>query len=118
MFVQQQSKTLTAAISSAPSSSRKFVDLLVAISAPTTVFLILVDTPVILPSLSAFSLAIATLIAAVAWWTVSSRHSAHLTLWDVSGAYLFLGFAAGILSDPEQVMELMAIPTNVSEAAR
>jgi len=32
-------------------------------------------------------------------------HGAGVTLWDVSGAYAFIGSVAGILSDPQQVLE-------------
>jgi hypothetical protein len=47
----------------------------------------------------------AAIVALAAWCMSSDRHSASITLWDVSGAYAFIGSAAGMLSDPQQVME-------------
>jgi hypothetical protein len=35
----------------------------------------------------------------------ADRNHPGITLWDVSGAYAFIGFAAGMLSDPQQVVE-------------
>jgi hypothetical protein len=40
-----------------------------------------------------------------AWSLSTDRQGAGSTLWDVSGAYAFIGFAAGMLSDPQQVLE-------------
>jgi len=48
---------------------------------------------------------LAAVIALAAWCLSSSRQSAGITLWDVAGAYAFIGFAAGMLSDPQQVLE-------------
>ena len=58
-----------------------------------------------LPSMSLIALAIAAIVALAAWCLSSDRHGAGITLWDVSGAYAFIGFAAGMLSDPQQVLE-------------
>jgi hypothetical protein len=51
-------------------------------------------------------------------WTAPDRQCPHVTLWDVSGAYAFVGFAAGMLSEPEHVMQFVALPVNVHEAVR
>jgi hypothetical protein len=59
----------------------------------------------LLPLMSLIALVSAAVIALAAWCLSSNRHSAGITLWDVSGAYAFIGFAAGMLSDPRQVLE-------------
>jgi hypothetical protein len=55
--------------------------------------------------MSLMALAISAIAALAAWCSSSDRHGAGITLWDVSGAYAFIGFAAGMLSDPQQVLE-------------
>jgi hypothetical protein len=79
--------------------------LLLAVTVPPTGFLLLTRTPLLLPSMSLVALAISVIVALAAWCLSSDRHGAGLTLWDVSGAYAFIGFAAGMLSDPQQVLE-------------
>src|SRR5688572_22865736 len=51
-----------------------------------------------LPALSAISLAIAGCGVLLAWAWAINPDRAQITLWDVSGLYAFLGFAAGMLS--------------------
>jgi len=82
------------------------------------VFPFLVRTPLVLPTLSLTSLASAGLVALVAWWTSSGRKFPHINLWDVSGAYAFIGFAAGMLSEPEHILELWTAPANGHQPAR
>jgi hypothetical protein len=79
--------------------------LLLAVTIPPTGFLLLTRIPLLLPSMSLVALAISVIVALAAWCLSSDRHGAGLTLWDVSGAYAFIGFAAGMLSDPQQVLE-------------
>jgi hypothetical protein len=55
--------------------------------------------------MSLIALAISAIVALAAWCFSSDRHGSGITLWDVSGAYAFIGFAAGMLSDPQQVLE-------------
>jgi hypothetical protein len=53
--------------------------------------------------MSLIALTISAIIALAAWCLSSDRHGAGITLWD--GAYAFIGFVAGMLSDPQQVLE-------------
>ena len=78
--------------------------ILLAVTVPPTGFLLLTRTP-LLPSMSLVALAISAIVALAAWCLSSDRHGAGITLWDVSGAYAFIGSAAGMLSDPQQVLE-------------
>ena len=79
--------------------------LLLAVTVPPTDFLLLARTPLFTPSMSLIALTISAIVAPAAWCLSSDRHGAGITLWDVSGAYAFIGFAAGMLSDPQQVLE-------------
>jgi hypothetical protein len=78
---------------------------LLAVTVSLTGFLLLVRTPLLLPSMSLIALAISAIVALAAWCSSSDRHGDGITLWDISGAYAFIGFAAGMLSDPRQVLE-------------
>jgi hypothetical protein len=80
--------------------------LLLAVTIPLTGLLLLTRTPLLLESVSLIALAFSAIVALAAWGLSSDRHGAGITLWDVSGAYAFVGFAAGMLSDPQQVLEL------------
>ena len=77
---------------------------------PPIVFLLLVRSPHVLPSMSVLALACAAIVAFAAWCTSSDRDSKGISLWDISGAYAFVGFAASMLSDPEQLIEFWSTP--------
>jgi hypothetical protein len=79
--------------------------LLLTVTVPPIGFLLLARIPLLLPSMSLIALAISAIVALAAWCLSSDRQGAGITLWDVSGAYAFIGFAAGMLSDPQRVLE-------------
>jgi hypothetical protein len=79
--------------------------LFLAVLVSPTVFFLLARPPLLLPWISVVSLTCAAVVAFVAWWTSSERNSARVNLWDLSGAYAFTGFAAAMLSEPQQVVE-------------
>jgi hypothetical protein len=79
--------------------------LLAAFVIPLLGILHFVRAPLVLPSLSVVALGSAAVIAFAAWWLSARQNSPGISLWDVSGAYAFVGFAAGMLSDPHQVVE-------------
>jgi hypothetical protein len=93
---------------------------LTAAVVPLIAILLLVRVPLVLPSLSLVSIAGAAGIALLAWWLSSKRAGNDITLWDVAGLYTFIGCAAGMLSEPDQVMEFLALspsgPENVGKA--
>jgi hypothetical protein len=89
--------------------------LLSAIVVPLIGFLLFVRVPLVLPSISAVALASAATIALAAWCMSADRNSPGISLWDVSGAFAFIGFACGMLSDPQQAVEFVLGP---SEPAR
>jgi hypothetical protein len=89
---------------------------LAAAVVPAIAILLLVRVPLVLPSLSLVSMASAAVIVLLAWWMSVKRTGEAITLWDVAGLYAFLGCAAGMLSDPEQAMEFLALPASGPEA--
>jgi hypothetical protein len=76
---------------------------------PLTLIVSLAPPAAVLPVLSAAYLAAAGVLALIAWSVRSRRTSDRLTLWDLAGACAFMGFAAGIFSNPEDVMTALAV---------
>jgi hypothetical protein len=66
----------------------------------------LVPVPVLLPVLAPIVLALAGGLALIAWCAGSRRDTSSVNLWDVAGACALVGFAAGVFSDPEDVLYL------------
>jgi hypothetical protein len=89
-----------------------------AVVIPLVGFLLSVRGPLVLPSVSVVALASAAIIALAAWCMSADRNSAGISLWDVSGAYAFIGFAAGMLSDPQQVVEFWFGTAELPRSAR
>ena len=65
----------------------------------------------ILPVLSLAATTSAAVVALLAWLCGDERHSNEVTSWDVAGALAFIGFAAGMLTGPEQLRELFGPET-------
>jgi hypothetical protein len=117
MTAQPHSVT-RAAISFIPSPPQTVIAMFFALITPPFLSLLLVRPPFVLPSVSVISLVIAGVIALLAWATASKQDHAAITLWDLSGLYAFLGFAAGMLSEPEHMMEVWSLPTSDHGAGR
>jgi len=66
----------------------------------------IVPTALILPVLSATAIAVALAVALLAWSTGSDRNSRRVTPWDVAGGLVLVGFVAGMMSDPVNVLQL------------
>jgi hypothetical protein len=103
MSNRQRSTSLSAAQIEWPHMASTVFLLFIMI--PLAGFLFLARIPLLLPSMSLIALASSAVVALAAWCSSSDRHGAGITLWDVSGAFAFIGFAAGMLSDPQQVLE-------------
>jgi len=72
----------------------------------------LLPAELFLPSLSVILLAAAGALSLLAWRRQADRHTDHVNLWDLAGAFAFIGFAAGMLSEPQHVMQLFGdLPT-------
>ncbi len=107
---QQRSRSVV--VSTAPTERMNVTSaiILAASVIPLLALLIFVRTPLVLPSLSIVALASAGVISLTAWWMKADRDRPGISLWDVSGAYAFVGFAVGMLSDPQQVVEFWLAP--------
>ena len=75
------------------------------------VTLSLVPPPLLVPAFSLIAFAGAALAGGVGWFANAKRHGHHVTTWDVAGACTFLGIAAGMLSEPASVMQLLGLAT-------
>jgi hypothetical protein len=73
---------------------------------PGFVIIWLMSVSLLLPAFSLACLVNAGCAALLAWCLRAKRHTDHVNLWDVAGAYAFIGFAAGMISKPEQVLQL------------
>jgi hypothetical protein len=77
-----------------------------AAAVPFLVLIALVPRPIVLPMLCVLALAGAALAAGFAWFSRAKRQSERVTPWDVAGALALIGFAAGAVSEPDQVLLL------------
>lgn len=89
-----------------------------AITVPPIGLLLFVRAPLLLPTICVIALASAAIIALAAWCTSVDRNRTGISLWDVAGAYAFIGFASGMLSDLQQVLEFWSVPAELREPAR
>jgi hypothetical protein len=76
---------------------------------PLVLVAYLVPAPFLLPILSIIFLAAGGILALVACCIRADRNSDRVTVWDVAGACVLLGFAAGIFSSPQDVVAAFAI---------
>ena len=80
---------------------------MVAISAtPILLAFVLVPRIAVLPAISFAALAMAAVAALAAWLRHAPRHGVKVTLWDVAGALVLIGCAAGMLTEAEHLVEL------------
>jgi len=106
MSTRQRRRRATAMVAQTNRPYLTSTVLLSAVTIPLTCLLLLTRTPLLLETMSLIALTFSAIVALAAWGLSSDRHGAGITLWDVSGAHAFVGFAAGMLSDPQQVLEL------------
>ena len=82
---------------------------------PVFVIASLVPPPLVLPTLSAVSITIGGALGLFAWCSRAERRGDGVTSWDVSGAFVLVGCAAGMLSKPEHVVQLIFGLTTMSQ---
>jgi hypothetical protein len=66
-----------------------------------------VPRPLVLPVLSLAAFAVAALVALLAWTSRAKRRGDTLTAWDIAGACALIGCGAAMLSEPENVLNLL-----------
>ena len=82
--------------------------ILIAIAAALVGLLIfwLVPLSLVMPVLSIVSFTIAITLALLAYYTKVDRRAEGITLWDVAGVAALIWIGAGMLSEPEHVIQL------------
>lgn len=83
-------------------------------AAPIVLVAALVPRALVLPSLSIAAIVIAMTVGAVAWWRKAQRQTANVTLWDVAGAFMLIGCAAAMMSEPENVLQVFGQTQNAN----
>jgi hypothetical protein len=92
----------------ATAGARLRLALLAALAAATLLLVLApAPSPALLPAVSVAAIAAAGLAALCAWASRAPAAGAHVTLWDLAGALAFLGCAAGMLSQPESLLQLL-----------
>ena len=99
------------ALASAPHVTVAVLALIAAV--PGFVVIWLMSVPLLLPTFSLAWLVNAGCVAFLAGCLRAKRHTDHVNLWDVAGAYAFIGFATGMISKPEQVLQLFGVAAPV-----
>jgi hypothetical protein len=84
-----------------------------ATALPAIVLSLTVPASLLLPTLGLLCLAIAGGLSLIALSVRAERCTSYINLWDMAGTYAFIGFAAGILSRPEQVLEFFGLASGV-----
>jgi uncharacterized membrane protein len=78
--------------------------LAIAAAVPLLLLTSFVPRPLVLPVLSLAALACAAAFALAAYWRRAPRRVETITLWDLAGAAALIGFAAGMLTGPDQIL--------------
>ena len=87
----------------------RHLDLAVVIAAAASNVLLvwLVPPPLVLPTLGLVSFTAAVVVALFAYCSGTDRHADGITLWDLAGAFALIWVAAGMLSEPEHIAQLL-----------
>jgi hypothetical protein len=99
------------ALVSAPHVTVAVLALIAAV--PGFIVIRLMSAPLMLPAFSLAWLVNAGCVALLAGCLRTKRCTDYVNLWDVAGAYAFIGFAAGMISKPEHVLQLFAVAAPV-----
>jgi hypothetical protein len=91
---------------------------MVAIAAvPLMLLTSLLPRPLVLPTLCIIAIVGSAAASLYAWTRDANRDANRVTPWDVAGALAFIGCAAAILSNPEQVAAHTTVLTALSDSA-
>jgi hypothetical protein len=76
-------------------------------AAPIALIAVAVPRPLVLPVLSIAAVAAAALAALYAWARGAGKRGDTLTAWDIAGACALIGCGAAMVSEPENVLNLL-----------
>jgi hypothetical protein len=88
-------------------SSASLAFLSATVAMPLVLLAAFVPAVLVLPLFGMTTLVYAAAFSTIAWWRNDERDVAGVTFWDVAGAFAFIGFAAVLLSRPEEVLPLL-----------
>jgi len=109
---QARAKARTVALATTaaagPSQTRIIELMLAAIATLVIPMALLVPTDLVLPSVSIAALGLAAIIASITWHLkVTEGKKNKLNLRDAAGVLALIGFGAGMVSEPEAVMQIL-----------
>lgn len=90
-------------------SSTTLALLSATVAMPLVLLAAFVPAVLVLPLFGMTAVVYAAIVAAIAWWHNDARDADGVTWWDVSGAFAFIGFAAVLLSKPQEVLLLLGM---------
>jgi len=88
--------------------------MVVAAAAPLVLLASALPRPLVLPTVCLIAVAGAALASLLAWSGAAVRSTQRVTAWDVAGALAYVGFAAGMLSDPQHLIQFFDDNTTAS----
>ena len=77
---------------------------------PALLLFALLPPSLLLPVLSLAAMAGAVVAALLGWVRREPWHGERITAWDMAGAFAFVGCAAAMFSQPENVLQLFGVP--------
>src|SRR5262249_24404493 len=80
---------------------------LMAAAASSVLLVWLAPAPVVLPAPGPVGFPAAGVVPFFAHCSGADRHADGITLWDVAGAFALIWVAAGMLSEPEHIVQLL-----------
>jgi drug/metabolite transporter superfamily protein YnfA len=90
-------------------SSTTLALLSATVAMPLVLLAAFVPAVLVLPLFGMTAVVYAAIFAAIAWWHNDVRDADGVTWWDVAGAFAFIGFAAVLLSKPQEVLLLLGM---------
>jgi hypothetical protein len=93
-----------------PGPRTNFALLVAIVATPAVVLAWLLPGPLLLPALSIVSFIIAAGAAVHASWSGADARIGGIRAWDVAGAFALIWIAAGVLSEPDDVLQLFGHP--------
>jgi len=111
-----QARTVALAPTDSTGPSQTFdIQLMLAVIATLVIpIALLVRTELVLPSISIAALSLAFIIAAVAWSLKSTKgeERGNVNFRDAAGVLALVGFGAGMVSEPEAIVQLLVGKTS------
>jgi hypothetical protein len=96
-----------------PESLQIHAAMAAAAALPLLLLTSVVPRPLVLPVLCLVAIAGACIVSFLAWKRSTVDHPQRVTMWDVAGAFAFIGCAAAMMSNPEHLIYFADSATTV-----